>query len=142
MSTNSLPPSVTCTFAIGGKEFDPDQFTQIVAITPTRIWRQKREDLRKRPDLSNVEWSYEIRYGPCDYLDQPLRELLRLFLPFSEAIRHFAVSHNCTTSIICRIEGDLMYICLEIEAETLCQICQLGCELVFSIDAYETDTDE
>jgi hypothetical protein len=96
-------PLISTSFTVGGDEFDASEFSNLIETQPIKIWRQKREDLRNRPDLHNFEWIYEINKKPLWSMGETITEVLEIFWPKRNKIISFCEKNKLSTSIDCSI---------------------------------------
>lgn len=101
-------PGISVTFFVGGEKFDVSKFNNLVGITPTRIWEQKIDHLKKRTDLNNFSWSYEKQEIACWSIEEPIEQVIEIFWPHREKILMFCEENYLSISVTCSIYIDDM----------------------------------
>jgi hypothetical protein len=126
--------SVSSLFVVGGKDFDPDLFSNQVGVKPTRIWHCGLESLKERQDIPKLEWQYELARRPHTSLDKAVREILAPFVDKGEHVVGFLHAHDCSACVICRVHGDSSHVELCVESETVQLLAKVQCTICFAIE--------
>jgi hypothetical protein len=135
MNEDITSPTVICSFVISGRNFDPEGFSRLIEVQPTRIWRQQNPSLVNRAELPTIEWRFQIQYDSCNWLNHPIQDILNHFTLYQSELRSFVEQHNCASHLLVKVRGDLEGIDLSVEANTLEQLCKMGARLCFAIEA-------
>ena len=134
MSEDSAP-SISATFSLAGRDFDPDECTRTLGITPTKIWRPRRPDLLVQAGLNTLAWYVEQAPTPLYSTDDAVRPVLDIVYPRRVQIREFARDHQLTTAVVCAIKSWGRRAVLELLPDTVSRLSELGAS--FSIDLYD-----
>ena len=118
MPSQSLT-SISVTFGLSGSNFDPNSFTELVGIKPTKIWHQRHEHLKSRSDLPQLAWQYEIARQPYPSIDEATKQVLQPFLGKEEAINSFCHKNPCHAFVRCVIYGETQDVVLGLEPQTI-----------------------
>ena len=124
---------ITTTFSLSGQAFDPDLFTRLVCIEPTKIWRQRLESLKSNPAFPQIEWRYVLAKRPHWSMDDAVREMLEAFASRREAIVSFANENKCSLHVRCQLFADSSVIIYELTKGTIETLAGFGCEFSFVI---------
>lgn len=131
------PGTISSTFFISGREFDPDHLSGLLEVQPSEIWRQQRPWLKDRRDIPQISWRFDLTSRHHWSVDSAIREVLDIFSPRCEQITTFAREHNCEVHLRLILHDDETVIVYEIGAETMLSLAVLGCSLSFHMD-YDT----
>jgi hypothetical protein len=100
-------PTITSILNIGGHQFKPEEFTQLVGVQPTKIWTQQHEAVKViRPDINTIGWVYELKKQRKWSLGEAINELLDIVWNKREEIRRFLSENGLNMAIRCRPFGD------------------------------------
>jgi hypothetical protein len=99
-------PLISSSFSVGGNEFDSSEFSEIIEIQPTRIWKQTKPELRNRHDLNNFEWIYKIKKKPLWSIGEAVNEILEIFWLKRQKIVSYSEKNKLSISIGCSIYID------------------------------------
>ncbi len=116
-------------FCLGGQDFNPEEFSALLGMQPTEIWRQKREELKQRKDLRHVQWIWELGWHEENVLDVVVQRLIDPFIPKAAEIRGFADRYGCEFEVEVMLRGVLDAIELCIYPATSYKLHVLGCPL-------------
>ncbi len=101
-------PEISVTFFIGGEKFEVSEFNDLIGVTPTKVWEQKIDHLKKRTDLDNFAWSYEKQKIACWSIEEPIEQVIKVFWPHREKILKFCEENCLSIDVTCSIYIDNM----------------------------------
>ena len=137
------PPvaSITVSFSIEGRNFDPDLLSEVAGCSPTKIWHPNPRFLKANPRLfedypkwPKIGWIYELVKHPHWSIDDAIREVLAPFRAHREQIVAFARKHECSIHVRCQLFGDETVIVYMIETATVADLAAFNCSISFTID--------
>jgi hypothetical protein len=137
------PPiaSITVSFSIEGRDFDPDLLSEIAGCSPTEIWHPNPRFLAVNPrlfedcpDWPKLGWIFELVRHPCWSIDDAIGEDLEPFRERREQIVYFAKQHGCSIHIRCQLFGDETVIVYMIETGTIDDLAAFNCSISCTID--------
>lgn len=137
--TQDTTPRVRAYFNITGDLLDIPRCTDLIGIEPMEAGNMgDRPGNRKRP-LPWAIWSLCIDRR-CFVLDEPLAELLGLIRPHSAGIARVLDQPGVRASIDCAVDLEEESISIELSAETVRGIADVGAGLSIDVADYR-DTD-
>lgn len=128
-------PLISTEFFVAGDSFDTEACTRLFGMNPTEVWRQKRQELVDRPDISNVAWLIRKSKRPLYSVDDAVNEVLDVVWPARQAIRDFADQNAVDIGINCNVtiyEDRPVY---ELSRQSINRLAQIGCS--FGLDIFD-----
>lgn len=131
--TEGVLPRIEASLTAWGNSLDPIRFSQETGLVPGSIVRkgEPRPDGRGLFPLSS--WALSVSEA-CDNTDQVVRKLLEVLQPKREVIRRIAARQDFHVEIVCRVTIHELPPALDLEAETLRSLAELGCRVLFDVN--------
>jgi hypothetical protein len=100
-------PTITTALLIGGHRFNPQDFTLLVGVEPTKIWTQQHEWVKLiRPDIATIGWVYELKKQRKWSLGEAIEEILDVVWSKREEVHRFLSENRLKMSVDCKPFGD------------------------------------
>jgi uncharacterized protein DUF4279 len=129
-----MASSVACHFTVTGDDFDPDDFTRRVGLTPTDRWRVGDIVGESVIHRKHSGWRCSLpRRSSLDVGDR-IRTLLTELLPFADAIRQECKRSHLKAEISCVIFVGTPAPAAHFDSEILAGAARLGAEI--DLDLY------
>jgi len=115
-------------------DFDPDEFSRLVGVKPTKVWRAWASGVKNNTSFEQIVWRYDLKRRLHWSIDDAIREMLDHFNGQRVEIISFAKQHICSLQLRCRLHGDETVIVYQIEQLTIKQFAAFGCSFSLTID--------
>ena len=135
-TAESSAPKISASFVLSGDDFDADACSNAIGLLSTDVWRQSRPELRDRPELNNMNWSYGIEITTSFSTNDVVAKIVGEIWSRKEAVLEFAKLNNLSASLCCNItihENRSVY---ELMPETMRQLADLNAEFLIDIFDY------
>jgi hypothetical protein len=133
MTLDSIP-RLTTVLSIGGHQFEPDDFTSLVGVKPSKVWTQKHEWIKlTHPDFDIVGWFYELKEQRKWSLGEAIGEVLDVVWSKKEQVGRFLSDNGLTMHIRCRPFGDASVLEYIIQPEAMKKLAFFGASLSLAV---------
>jgi hypothetical protein len=101
MESQCSSPTISTYFYIAGWDLDPAACTSAIGLEPSEIWRQKREELKRRDDLPSVSWNIGHERRESHSVSEAVDTVLDLVWPARDRVKAFVLGKGLEVGVAC-----------------------------------------
>ena len=124
---------ILVSFFVSGGEWDPDECTRALSLSPTDVRRRGQPGRISRLPARDSEWVMDSPWRDCDSVDDVIRELLDAVWPARDAVVAFCRAKGARAGVVVAVEVLEARPIYEIGRATIERLAFLGAEVSFDI---------